>query len=184
MKSRRRTFSLKRFPGEESGGGIGITGSVELRGSVLLVRYAIFGDLSNIAIPPSAERRERRERLWEDTCLECFLAPDGSDGYWEFHFSPAGYWNVYRFEKYRTGMREEQAFRSLPVVAWMEQAELRLSVDIDIGKIVTAGRGIGIGIAAVIRTGTGETSHWALIHRGQRPDFHRTDGFLLRVPLS
>ncbi len=184
MSSRPRLFFLKRFPGEECGDHIGIRGSVAFRRDLLSVRWTLFGDLSKTSIPPPTGDRERKGHLWEDTCLELFLAADGAEGYWEFNLSPAGSWNVYRFVKYRTGMREEPAFPTLPFVAEMERDELRLSADLHIGRIVPRGIGLAIGVAAVIRAAGGGTSHWALFHPGLKPDFHRRDGFLLRIPPS
>ena len=61
-----------------------------------------------------ADMPARRDRLWEETCFEFFLAVKNSPRYWEFNLSPAGHWNVYRFADYRQGMQEEPAFASLP----------------------------------------------------------------------
>jgi hypothetical protein len=121
------------------------------------------------------------DRLWEETCLELFLGAKGSGRYWEFNLSPAGHWNVYRFTSYREGMQEEPALSSLPFGVRIEPGILRLSLDLDLRKILPAGEAVEAGVCAVIRTATGGTSHWALAHPGPRPDFHRRDGFALTI---
>jgi hypothetical protein len=148
----------------------------------LRIGYALLGELSEIAIPAPGEMPGRKDRLWEETCLELFLGRKESRRYWEFNLSPAGHWNVYRFSSYRWGMREEPAFSSLPFRVLPNPDALRFSMDLELGKILPAGSDIEIGVCAVIRTKTGRTSYWALAHPGSRPDFHRRDGFALTIP--
>ncbi len=142
----------------------------------------VSGSLSEIAMPPPAGKPERRNRLWETTCLELFLAGKGSGRYWEFHLSPAGHWNVYCFASYRKEMREEPAFSALPFRVRTESNALRFSLDLKIERILPAGIPIEAAVCAVIGTVEGRTSHWALHHTGPRPDFHVRDGFTLRIP--
>ena len=172
-------FSLKPFREKRPVPGMEIAGSIGRRGNMLTVRYELRGDLSELAIPARGEVPERRGRLWENTCLELFLGVKGSGDYREFNLSPAGHWNVYRFASYREGMREEPAFASLPFEVRIEPGAFRLSLDLDIGTIVPAGKTVEVAVCAVVRAGTGDISHWALAHPGPRPDFHRRDGFLL-----
>ena len=120
--------------------------------------------------------------MWEETCLELFLGTADSGKYWEFNLSPSGHWNVYRFTRYREGMREEPAFTSLPFAVRMGPDALELPMELDVGKIVPAGKDLEAGVAAVIETTDGGKSHWALTHPGPRPDFHRRDGFALILP--
>ncbi|HSL92195.1 MAG TPA: hypothetical protein VK863_06065, partial [Candidatus Limnocylindrales bacterium] len=109
------------------------------------------------------------------------LGASGSEGYWEFNLSPAGHWNVYRFTSYREGMRDEPAFVSLPFELRKGRESLTISLDLDIGKVLPADKGIEAGVSAVIKTIKGTKSHWALAHHGPRPDFHRRDGFRLSL---
>lgn len=164
---------------------IAITGAIARRAETLSVRFEIRGhDLPALSIPPRAASPARRDRLWEDTCLEIFLGVDGFRDYREFNLSPAGHWNVYRFAAYREGMREEPAFTSLPFEVRVDPAALRLSLSADIGPVVPRQAAAEIGVGAVVRTREGGMSHWALTHPGARPDFHRRDGFLLNIPAS
>ncbi len=177
-------FSLAPFRGGGSVPALGIGGSIGRRGNVLSVRCALRGDRSTLSVPARADAPERRDRLWEDTCFELFVGAEGSAAYREFNFSPAGHWNVYRFDSYREAMREEPAFASLPFGILADAQALRLSVDIDLGKILPPGKALDVGVCAVVRARAGDVGHWALAHPGPRPDFHLRDGFRLKVPAS
>lgn len=176
-----QSFSLMPFRAEENRPDIRITGTIGQRANTLSISYALLGNLSELAMPASGKLPERKDRLWEDTCLEFFLGIKDSKPYWEFNLSPAGHWNVYRFTAYREDMREEPAFTSLPFRIRTEPGALRLSLDLGLGKIIPAGKTVEVAISAVIKTVAGTTSHWALVHPGPRPDFHRRDGFVLNI---
>jgi hypothetical protein len=79
-------------------------------------------------------------------------------------------------------MREEAAFTSLPFDIRREPEAFGLSLDLDIDKIIPLRKDIELAVGAVIKTVKGGTSHWALVHPGPRPDFHRRDGFALSIP--
>ena len=161
-----------------------IGGSITRRADAVSVRFEVRGDLSEVSIPAAAEAPRRRDRLWEETCLELFLGAAESDAYWEFNLSPAGDWNVYRFTRYREGMQEETDITSLPFDVRRDPEALLLTAEIGIGKIVPAGEVLAGTVAVVIRTSDGGKSHWAPIHPASRPDFHRRDGFALILPCS
>ena len=178
------TFSLIPFQGRGPVPDIGISGSIDRRANMISIGYALRGDLSELAIPARVAVPRRKDLLWEDTCLELFLGVKGSADYREFNLSPAGHWNVYRFASCREGMREEPAFASLPFDVRIEPGTLRLSLDLDIGTMVPAGKTLDAAVCAVVKTRTGDVSHWALAHPGPRPDFHRRDGFTLEIPMA
>ena len=177
-----RPFTLKPFHVGKDHPDIGIEGTIGRRSNTLSVGYALLGNLSDLVIPAPAESPERKDRLWEETCLELFLGAEDSGRYWEFNLSPAGHWNVYRFTSYRKGMREEPAFASLPFRVRTRPGALRLSVELDIGKLVPKGKAVEAAVCAVLLGVEGRKSHWALAHPGFRPDFHRRDGFTLTLP--
>lgn len=174
-------FFLKPFPGEGNPAGVTIGGSIARHAGTLSVRYEVRGNLSKLTIP-AAEAPRRKDRLWEETCLELFLGTADSGEYREVNLSPSGHWNVYRFTRYREGMREEPAFTSLPFVVRIGPDALELSMDLDAGKILPAGETIVAGVAAVVNAVKGGTNHWALAHPGPRPDFHRRENFSLEFP--
>jgi hypothetical protein len=175
-------FFLKPFPGEGNPAGIAIGGSIARSADTLSVRCEVRGDLSKVSIPLAAEAPRRQDRLWEETCLELFLGTTDSAEYWEVNLSPSGHWNVYRFDKYREGMREEPAFASLPFAVRIGPDALELSIELDGGKILPAGKDLAASVAAVIGATDGGKSHWALVHPASRPDFHRREGFALTLP--
>ena len=175
-------FFLVPFPGEENPGGVSIGGSIVRRADTLSVRYEVRGDLAGWSIRPAVETPRRRDRLWEETCLELFLGTAESGEYREINLSPAGDWNVYRFARYREGKREEPIFSSLPFTVRSGKDSLELSIGLDVGKILRANETIDAGAAAVVKTVSGGTNHWALTHPGPRPDFHRRENFALRIP--
>ncbi|MBP2673467.1 MAG: hypothetical protein H6Q84_307 [Deltaproteobacteria bacterium] len=175
-------FSLVPFPGEIDLPSLRLSGTIVRRGDLLSIVYELRGDLSVLAIPRRAEFPERKHRLWEETCLEFFLGARDTAGYLEFNLSPGGHWNAYRFSAYREGMREEEAIASLPFRVDPGAENLRLSLDLEIGKILPGNADAEAGICAVLRTASGGRCHWALAHPGPRPDFHRRDGFVLTLP--
>ena len=179
-----RNFSLTPFQRAEDRPDLAITGTIGRSADTLSIGYAVEGNLSVLAVPAAAESPERVDRLWEETCLELFLGVKGSDGYWELNLSPSGHWNVYRFTRYREGMREDPAVTSLPFRVHPQPEALHLSLDLDLGVILPAGRTIEVGVCAVLRTVAGKVSHWALVHPAARPDFHRRDGFALTLPAT
>ncbi len=175
-------FSLIPFPGAAPAPDVRVVGAVDRHGGSLAVRYELLGDLSGLSIPARADVPARRDRLWEDTCFELFLAAGGSREYREFNLSPAGHWNVYRFASCRQGMREDDSYASLPFDVGAETGALRLSLHTDIGSIVPAEERVEAAICAVVRTWAGVATYWALAHPGEKPDFHRRDGFVLNIP--
>ena len=181
---RPRRFLLKPFPGEGNPADLSIGGSIGRRSGTLSVLCEVRGNLSKVRVPAAADAPRRRDRLWEDTCLELFLGAEDSREYWELNLSPAGHWNVYRFTGYREGMRKETGITSLPFNVRRDPEALLLAAEIAVGKIVPADRNLAATVAAVIGTTDGGKSHWALVHPAPRPDFHRRDGFALILPAT
>ncbi len=177
-----QSFFLKPFQKEEERPDIRITGTIGRSQNTLSVSYTVHGDLSTIDLPAQSRSISRKDHLWDHTCLELFLGMSGSERYWEFNFSPAGHWNVYGFTSYRKDMREEPAFTSLPFRMRTAPETVRFHLDLVLGKILPGGQAIEVAVGAVIQDKTGKKSHWALVHPGLRPDFHRRDGFRVILP--
>jgi hypothetical protein len=181
---RQRRFLLKPFPGEGNPAGLTIRGSIGRRADALSVLCEVKGNLSKVRIPAAADAPRRRDRLWEETCLELFLGTDDSGEYWELNLSPAGHWNVYRFTSYREGMREETTVASMPFDVRRDSGTLIFAAEFNVGRIVPEGTDLAATVAAVIGTTDGGKSHWAPVHPASRPDFHRRDGFALALPAT
>ncbi|TSA01051.1 MAG: hypothetical protein D4R80_00065, partial [Deltaproteobacteria bacterium] len=148
-------FLLKPFPGEGNPAALTIGGSIGRHADTLSVRCEVRGNVSKVRIPAAAEAPRRRDRLWEETCLELFLGTDDSGEYWELNLSPAGHWNVYRFTSYREGMREETAITSFPSDVRWDPSVLLLTAEIGVGRIVPEGTDLAAAVVAVIGTTDG-----------------------------
>ena len=119
------------------------------------------GDL----VLPDDRPAERTDNLWEQTCFEAFVGlPDA--GYVELNFSPSSQWAVYRFDGYRSGMRDEPA----EVEIWLDAGENWLALEAAVKcKALTVGSLLGL--SALIKE-LDSTSYWALGHPEGAPDFH------------
>ncbi|MEH2044201.1 DOMON-like domain-containing protein [Nostoc sp.] len=177
----KQTFSLQPFPSTESFPNLKITGNISRNANQLAICYNLGGDLKKIAIALPSNAPSRKHELWEDTCFEFFLGIKDSQRYWEFNLSPAGHWNIYRFDGYRQGMQEETAFEKLPFNVQNKADSLALALDVDLDKIVSAEQAIKIGITTVIKNIDGNVSYWALTHRGEKADFHLRDSFIVKL---
>ena len=177
----KQTFSLQPFSSTESFPHLKITGNISRNANQLTICYNLGGDLKKIAISPPSNAPSRKHELWEDTCFEFFLGIKDSQRYWELNLSPAGHWNVYRFDDYRQGMEEETAFEKLPFRIQNQIDALVLTLDVDLDKIVSPNQAIEIGITTVIKNIDGNVSYWALTHRGEEPDFHLRDSFIVKL---
>lgn len=160
---------------------IAIAGSIVRDISLLTMEVELSGNLDGVMIEQSEDTRARRHGLWEGTCLELFLAPAASAGYWELNLSPAGHWNLYRFSGYRMGMAEEEALGDLPFDFGRNEGYLRLSVGIDLSGIVLPTDPLHAAVCAVVKHRAGALSYWALTHCGPRPDFHLRESFVLVI---
>ena len=176
-----QSFSLKPFPSAGLLPYLKITGSIGRRSGTLTISYALLGPLREVVIPAPADMPARKNALWEQTCFEFFLGVTNSDQYWEFNLSPGGHWNVYRFKSYRQGMQEEPAFASLPFRAERQPDALRLSLKLDLAKIILTDQALKVAISAVIKPVNGKITCWALTHPSPQPDFHRKDSFILEL---
>jgi hypothetical protein len=174
-------FSLKPFSPISPPINFKIAGNIVRRSDQLAIRYVLHGPPENLVIPAPAETPARRHGLWEETCFEFFLGVQGSPLYWEFNLSPAGHWNVYRFAGYRQGMTEESAFTSLPLSLRRQPDSQLIVLDVEIERIVAAGRPLAVGLAAVLKFREQGLTYWALTHPGEQADFHRRESFVIAL---
>ena len=177
----KQTFSLQPFPFTESFPNLKITGNISRNANHLTIYYNLGGNLKEIAIASLSNAPSRKDELWEDTCFEFFLGIKDSTRYWEFNLSPAGHWNIYRFEGYRQGMQEETAFEKLPFSVQNQVDGLALALDVDLDKIISAEQEIELAITTVIKHRDGEVTYWALTHRDAEADFHLRDSFIVKL---
>jgi len=143
----------------------------------LALLFRVEGRVDQISIPPPCAPA-RRDGLWRHTCVELFLRA-GDPGYAEFNLSPSGAWSAYRFDAYRTGMRELEL--ALAPTAEVRRGDGRLDVELRIARVPAPwGRAAALWIAAsaVVEDTRGALAYWALAHPAGAPDFHHLAGFV------
>ena len=160
-------------------------GGVEARiigrdASWLRARWRIEGSQS-LVVPPFAGKG-RADELWQTTCFELFLKPEGGPGYIELNLSPSERWNAYDFEAYRWGMAERPFPRE-------PECTLRLGSSFAIFDAAIPVAGLpdvdcAMGLSAVIEEQGGVKSYWALAHSDAKPDFHAPACFAAALPAA
>ena len=120
---------------------------------------------------------ERQDNLWKHTCFEAFFAKPDSEQYWELNVAPSGHWNLYQFDAYRSGGREEPeaSHRQRPGNTMIRCC---CGISLNLAPWWTEPRLPELAITAVLETSTGALSYWALQHPGDKPDFHDRRSFL------
>ena len=179
---------------------LSIGGHIGLEAGQLELTYILKGDLEQLQIAPTVATPQRRDLLWQTTCLELFLARQGAQDYWEFNLSPAGHWNVYHLEGYRQGLQPELAYQELPFQLTRSEQELLLTLRCPLppallhpNSLPADGPGaLEVGITAVVehrdcsksdRSNSDRSiGYWALHHPGTEADFHHRGGFCLTLP--
>ncbi len=174
------TFTLQPFPSKEALFNLKITGNIARHKNLLAISYTLLGDIQQVDIAPP-EIPQRKNELWQDTCFEFFIGAENSPGYWEFNLSPAGHWNIYRFDNYRQGMQEETAFTTLPFDIKHNSDSLTLTLDVNLDKIISIDHPIEVAITTVIKSINGKVNHLAVSHKGTEPDFHLRESFVIKL---
>jgi hypothetical protein len=176
-----RPFFLKPFKQEDALHDLMFTGSINRDINRLTILYELFGPIKELIIPDFSDKPIRMDRLWEETCFELFLNSQNFGTYWEFNLSPSGHWNVYRFNGYRKGMQEEEAFISLPFSVQTGPDILRLAIEFDPETIIPPAQAVNVAVCAVMKEKSGRITYWALTHHGEMPDFHMADSFVIEL---
>jgi hypothetical protein len=172
------------FPAPE---GIALTAAASREGGTLRVVFTLFGDANDTIVrraPPG--NGGRTDGLWQHTCFETFVRLGGSPAYAELNFSPRGEWAAYRFDDYRSGMRDLTG-PSEPLVHLAHRGDPgdgSYSWLFETAELFDAAADWDLSLTAVIEAKDGNKSYWALVHPSDRPDFHHPDGFVERLPAA
>ncbi|NCJ05440.1 hypothetical protein GS597_02705 [Synechococcales cyanobacterium C] len=177
----RQQFQLQPFADEQAEMALALSGSLTYGDGHLLVCYRLMDPKGIVVISPPASAPTRHHHLWQSTCFELFLAERGCDRYWEVNLSPAGHWNLYRFEGYRQGMQEEHAVMTLPFQISAQPQIFQIEFDLELGLLRAKLGSLDIGVTAVLATQGGALSYWALTHCQAQADFHCRDSFTLTL---
>jgi hypothetical protein len=171
-------LQLLPFEASDTLAGLSLEAHTSFSPGRLAIRYVLQGPLELLKLPGSSGSPQRRDGLWQTTCLEAFLALPGQPGYWEVNLAPDGDWNLYRLTDYRQGLEPEPSTQQLPVQVERRGDRLSLSVVLDLRPLVAEAEELDLAITAVIAESAGPLHYWALSHRGTEPDFHRRDSFM------
>ena len=170
-------FALQPFG--EVAPAITITGElVRSADNTLTVRFVVGGAVNSLSIANPAASPERRDLLWQTTCLEFFLGVAGATNYFEFNLSPAGHWNLYAFDNYRAGMRPVATVTALPFTVEHGVEALTLTLRFNLSTLVPTEQALDVSVTSVIEERGGDITYWALIHSHSNADFHRRDSFV------
>jgi hypothetical protein len=164
--------------------------AIELRATArfaaggLALSFSLSGNFTAFALPsPAAPNAtgERRDRLWQSTCWECFVAAANAPDYFEINLSPTHHWNIYHFTAYRQGMTAPP-IPTPSLRSWREDDCYQLDALVSGLPLASDPANWRLGLAAVLVTaGGGYQDYFALVHPGIEPDFHHPDGFIFRL---
>ena len=151
-------------------------------GDELLLTFIVEG-LEHVALPDRMAP-SRTDGLWKTTCCELFLAPVGSDNYFEFNYAPSTQWAAYRFDSYRAGGCD----LALSVEPYVDRGDpssasaspYLVEVDQDFSDLPPGP--LRMSLTAVIEETDGTKSYWALAHAPGPPDFHNRATFIATLP--
>ncbi|MEB3310350.1 MAG: DOMON-like domain-containing protein [Snowella sp.] len=174
-------FSLIPFPDNSPHPDIQIQGEIERVNQQLQITFNLTGELEKVAIASPVDVPTRLDELWQTTCFEFFLGLSGSSRYWEFNLSPAGHWNIYRFDNYRQGMTTETAYQALPFVVQHQSDCFGLILTLDLNPIITPEQELNVGITTVIESKNQTITYWALTHAAKEADFHQRASFTIHL---
>ena len=145
----------------------------------LTLAYQLKGPLEQLVLEPAKEQPQRRDGLWQSTCFEAFIGLQGDPGYWELNLSSGGDWNLYRFEGYRSGGREEPRIVALPTTQRRGADRLDLTLHVPCRPwMATADPHLELSLTTVLEHRQMGCQYWALRHCGQEPDFHLRSSFI------
>ena len=173
--------ALTCHPAAAFGAGLELSAAIEsVAGARVRVTFRLRGELARVVFPARASPL-RVDGLWERTCFEAFIAPDGRAHYVEINVAPSTEWAAYAFDGYRHGMRPLSLPRAPDIAVTQSPGEVRVTADVDLGVIEDAPWPWCVGLSAVIADRTGTRSYWALRHPAAKPDFHDAAGFAWRL---
>ena len=139
----------------------------------LQLRWRIEGS-SKLLLPPITGKL-RADDLWQATCLELFVKPEGGHAYSEWNLSPSRRWAAYDFASYREGMCNRDVSRTPDCV--MRPGSIFAIFDAAIPRSELPQEPCAIGLSAVIEEEGGQKSYWALAHPSGKADFHHAACF-------
>lgn len=161
-----------------------ITGSINTTAPGLLVlQYQFSADLTEITWPAPSEKPQRKDKLWQQTCMELFIAEKNSERYFEFNFSPNGDWQCYEFLSYRSLSNQPKDIKP-PIIDKLDNSRgVSYSVALDTAPL-SLGAPLRLGINTVLLHHNGDQAYFSLLAQSGTPDFHARDSFKMTLSFA
>ncbi len=176
-----QAFWLKPFS-RENAPQITIAATIQRRpDNQLHLQYDITGEIEAVQWPDPIAHPPRQTELWQQTCLECFVAIPGQSAYWEINLSPSRAWNLYALSDYRSALTESAAYDQLVIQTSRSGSHLSLSLILDLTPLVALETAIALSMTAVIQDQQNHCSYWAIAHVADQPDFHDRASFVVEL---
>lgn len=110
--------------------------------------------------------------LWEQTCFECFVAPDAATEYREFNYSPSGDWHSFMFPEYRAPLKPSDDTTLAVTDQVINPHEATFTLTLTFSHLKFSSTDWLISPAVVLLDIQGQHHYYALQHPASRPDFH------------
>jgi len=152
-----------------------IIGSASFNGKKLVLDFKIQGDHQLINFGNLAPTHTRQSHLWEKTCFEAFLGVPRSKKYYEINCAPSLDWNLFSFEYYRHGMKEELTVHA-PKASFDPPG---FRAEFDLNRLFSSQSPVEleVSLTTVILATDGEIHYFAWKHSASQPDFHQRKSF-------
>ena len=173
-----KTYQLVAHPAYPPTGIEGVAARIIARDAGWLrVRWRI-ERAGKLIVPPFAGKG-RADELWQTTCFELFLRPDGGKAYCEFNLSPSERWAAYDFSAPRDGMQDRALDREPDCTIRQGSTFAIFDAAIPAGNLPA--KPCAMNLACVLEEEGGIKSFWALTHGREEPDFHDPACFTARL---
>lgn len=151
----------------------------------LLVRFTLHDPDNRVEWPEGAPFPVSQDFLWNQTCFEVFIRPNGVQAYTELNITPRNHWAAYGFTSYRTPAQMPPPRESRVRLVHSEIRRHQLSAVFDLSRIYTPAHLLNIGLCAVLTHPPHQfKTYWSIQHSAtSEPDFHRTACWLSRIQL-
>jgi hypothetical protein len=123
----------------------------------------------------SNEPRDGRfSGLWQQTCFEMFIQPEGGKSYYEINLTPQRAWNVFSFEDYRLPQPPAE-FSGAELKSFSyEPGKLRALFTLKGAQLEKVKASY---CAVIVLKDTG-VSYWSVKHADSKPNFHHFESFI------
>ena len=177
---KRASLSLHSKAPSPFGDRLKLEAEARLDARFLRVRFHLKTDaetFSRLSLPAVGATPSRKNELWKETCFECFILDGDTNSYLEFNGSPTGDWNLYSFDAYRAGMKEVPVSNS-PGLQILSRSDHSIELEWSIARDLLPATVGKLSLTTVLKEQSGNVSHWALTHQGEKPDFHLRSSFI------